>query len=111
MKKQPKIILAITIIILLFLSYWYLPILPFQPRIHDGTGDHNLLKSTIENKTHADLICNTSSIIEHDPDFAKVYMAEKKLLLDVLVDGDEGLYARAKNIVDDYYTSHPAKSN
>ena len=30
----------------------------------------------------ADLIHNTSSIVEHDPEFAKIYLAEKRLMLD-----------------------------
>jgi (p)ppGpp synthase/HD superfamily hydrolase len=34
----------------------------------------------------ADLIDNTSSIVEHDPKFAKTYLAEKRLLLDVMRD-------------------------
>jgi (p)ppGpp synthase/HD superfamily hydrolase len=33
----------------------------------------------------ADLISNTTNIVEHDPDFAKIYLAEKELLLDVMV--------------------------
>lgn len=32
----------------------------------------------------ADLISNTSSIVEHDPDFARVYLSEKRALLEVL---------------------------
>ncbi len=32
----------------------------------------------------ADLISNTSSIVKHDPEFAKVYLEEKRLLLDVM---------------------------
>lgn len=32
----------------------------------------------------ADLISNTSSIVEHDPSFAKVYLKEKRALLDVM---------------------------
>lgn len=51
----------------------------------------------------ADLISNSKSIIKHDPKFAKTYMAEKRELLKVLIDGDHTLYVRAKNIVDDYY--------
>lgn len=52
----------------------------------------------------ADLISNSKSITEHDADFSKVYMAEKRLLLeDALVGGDEKLYRWAKSIVDDYY--------
>lgn len=53
----------------------------------------------------ADLIDNTKSIISRDPEFAKVYMAEKRLLLEVLTGGDATLYAMAKQIVDDYYAT------
>lgn len=51
----------------------------------------------------ADLIDNTESIIEHDPDFAKIYMAEKRLLLTVLTEGDSVLYSMAQDIIDRYY--------
>lgn len=51
----------------------------------------------------ADLINNTKSIVKHDPKFAKVYMAEKRKLLEVLKEGDELLYSIAYNIVEDYY--------
>lgn len=39
----------------------------------------------------ADLIDNTHSIVAHDPDFAVVYMREKRLLLDVLTKADPTL--------------------
>lgn len=52
----------------------------------------------------ADLIDNSESILEHDPEFAKVYMAEKKLLLEVLTKGAPVLMDRAKAIVDNYYS-------
>jgi (p)ppGpp synthase/HD superfamily hydrolase len=42
----------------------------------------------------ADLLSNTRSITQHDAKFAKVYMAEKELLLAVLTKGDRVLYAR-----------------
>lgn len=48
----------------------------------------------------ADLISNSKSICEHDKDFAKVYIKEKELLLEVLTEGDPTLYAQAKNIVE-----------
>ena len=51
----------------------------------------------------ADLIDNTSSIVKYDPEFAKVYMAEKKLLLGVLIDGHPTLYTMAQAIVRKYY--------
>lgn len=43
----------------------------------------------------ADLIDNTNSIVQYDPDFAKVYLKEKLALLDVLTEGDEILWMRA----------------
>lgn len=45
----------------------------------------------------ADLISNTSSIVKHDPKFAKVYLEEKRLLLDVLTKADGGLLKIARN--------------
>lgn len=47
----------------------------------------------------ADLIDNAGSIVAHDEKFARVYIREKALLLDVLVDGDPALHARASRIV------------
>jgi len=51
----------------------------------------------------ADLIHNSISIIEHAPGFAKIYMAEKRLLLEVLKEGNSTLYEKATKIVDDYF--------
>lgn len=51
----------------------------------------------------ADLIDNSHSIEKHDKNFAKVYMKEKNLLLDVLTKGDRILYKKAQEIVSDYY--------
>ena len=48
----------------------------------------------------ADLISNTKSIVEHDKEFAKVYIKEKELLLEVLTEGDPTLYAQAKALVE-----------
>lgn len=39
----------------------------------------------------ADLISNTSSIVEHDPKFAVTYLAEKRMLLQVLTAADQRL--------------------
>lgn len=36
----------------------------------------------------ADIISNTSSIVQHDPDFSVTYLEEKRLMLDVLSDAD-----------------------
>lgn len=58
----------------------------------------------------ADLLSNSASIMQHDPKFAKVYMREKLALLDALVGGDAVLLARAKHIVDQYYTAYPPRT-
>lgn len=50
----------------------------------------------------ADLIDNSKSIVEHDPDFAKVYMQEKAELLGVLLGGDQMLWRKASDIVTQY---------
>jgi (p)ppGpp synthase/HD superfamily hydrolase len=47
----------------------------------------------------ADLISNTKSIVAHDKKFAKVYLEEKRLLLDVMTRGDAGLMAEARKHV------------
>jgi len=47
----------------------------------------------------ADLIDNTRSIVERDPSFAKVYLAEKALLLEVLRDGDATLWEMAHGMM------------
>jgi hypothetical protein len=51
----------------------------------------------------ADLIDNTSSITARDEHFAKVYMSEKRLLLNVLRDGDKTLHKRAQKLLKAYY--------
>ena len=48
----------------------------------------------------ADLISNSKSICEHDKDFARVYIKEKELLLEVLTEGDPTLYAQARAVVE-----------
>jgi (p)ppGpp synthase/HD superfamily hydrolase len=47
----------------------------------------------------ADLIANTRSIVAHDPAFAKIYLAEKRMLLEVLTRGDAALMAEARATV------------
>ncbi len=47
----------------------------------------------------ADLIDNSRSIIERDPKFARIYLEEKRLLLEVLKEGDPTLWAIADQIV------------
>lgn len=43
----------------------------------------------------ADLIANTRSILAYDVEFAKVYLEEKRLLMEVLVKADPSLRERA----------------
>ena len=44
----------------------------------------------------ADLISNTASIVQHDPQFAQVYLEEKRLLLNVMTKADHRLVAIAR---------------
>ena len=54
----------------------------------------------------ADLIDNTKSICSFDPEFAKVYMPEKKALLEVLQDGgDPMLFSLADGLVQKYFSA------
>lgn len=52
---------------------------------------------------YADLISNTSSIAEHDPDFAKVYFREKATLLKAMTKGNTALWNRAAKLIPDQY--------
>lgn len=47
----------------------------------------------------ADLLSNCSSIKMYDPEFAKVYLDEKRQLMQVLHKGDKTLYDQVKKIV------------
>ncbi len=47
----------------------------------------------------ADLIDNSLTICEYDKDFAKIYLAEKELLLPELIDGNIHLWNLANNIL------------
>lgn len=46
----------------------------------------------------ADIISNTGSIVQHDPKFAEVYLAEKRALLAVLTAADRRLFALAQSL-------------
>lgn len=48
----------------------------------------------------ADLIDNTSSIVKHDPRFAKIYLKEKEDMLKVLIGGNEILLEQAHKILE-----------
>ena len=49
----------------------------------------------------ADLIDNTSSIVQYDKGFARSYLREKDLLLEVLKHGNAELWARAYSVLQD----------
>lgn len=61
-----------------------------------GIDRRRLGRSSVEVQTIklADLLSNTKSIVEHDPKFAKTYLAEARMLLDVLTKGDASLKGR-----------------
>lgn len=63
----------------------------------------HLSKASPEAKTIklADLIHNSDSILEHDVGFARVYLKEKRALLEVLKEGDTTLLSKAWSIVDE----------
>ncbi|MBD3894651.1 bifunctional (p)ppGpp synthetase/guanosine-3',5'-bis(diphosphate) 3'-pyrophosphohydrolase [Halomonas sp. ML-15] len=48
---------------------------------------------------YADLIDNTTSIVARDPGFARVYLAEKRLLLEVMTAGDQALKRKAWRVL------------
>ncbi len=58
----------------------------------------------------ADLIVNTRDIVERDPVFAKVYIPEKVLLLEVLRGGDEALWNIAHDMVIKYLAATQVKN-
>jgi (p)ppGpp synthase/HD superfamily hydrolase len=49
---------------------------------------------------YADLIDNTSSITEHDKDFAKVYLKEKEAIIKVMNQGNQILYTMCKKVLE-----------
>ena len=51
----------------------------------------------------ADVIDNSKSICEHDPEFAAIYMLEKKALLVMLQTGNAHLFQIANSIVQEYF--------
>lgn len=50
----------------------------------------------------ADLISNTKSIATRDPHFAVTYLREKRLLMPLLTEGNQILYARAMELLERY---------
>lgn len=58
----------------------------------------------------ADLISNTASIVLHDPEFAAIYMQEKRELLKVMRSADPGLLSLANYIVGKYFAEQEARA-
>lgn len=52
----------------------------------------------------ADIIDNTREILRYDPDFARLYLLEKKLQLEALTRGNDCLRQRAQEIITDGIT-------
>jgi (p)ppGpp synthase/HD superfamily hydrolase len=52
----------------------------------------------------ADLISNSRSIVQHDPNFARVYLKEKARILEVCSDADPGVLAEAQRVLMDAET-------
>lgn len=50
----------------------------------------------------ADMIHNSESVQQNDPDFWRVYREEKRMLLDVLTRADENLVSVARSIIEGY---------
>ena len=48
---------------------------------------------------YADFIDNTSTILQHDPKFGRLYLQEKKMMLEVMDGGDRALREQAMEIV------------
>jgi (p)ppGpp synthase/HD superfamily hydrolase len=48
----------------------------------------------------ADVIDNVSDILEHDREFARVYLMEKKMLMEHLHEGDPALYGKATELLE-----------
>lgn len=61
-------------------------------RIQQTSGESQTVK-------YADIIDNCREIVQHDPDFARVFLRECKNLLRVMKKGREGLYAEAVETV------------
>jgi (p)ppGpp synthase/HD superfamily hydrolase len=71
-------------------------------RIRKAIDRDHLAEASAEGQTIklADLISNTAAIVPHDPDFATVYLREKRDLLEVLTRGHPELMRRAKEQIE-----------
>lgn len=83
---------------------WMLSDLETGNRAHRQTLSRERLASTqgwIQDIKLADIISNASSIKLHDPSFAKVYLREKKAMVDVLNYSNPELRRIAYNMIGD----------
>ncbi|MBP3958318.1 bifunctional (p)ppGpp synthetase/guanosine-3',5'-bis(diphosphate) 3'-pyrophosphohydrolase [Gemmata sp. G18] len=73
------------------------PIVEGNRAVRKQAAREHLARSSPEGATIklADLIDNTSSIVAHDKGFARTYLGEKGILLEVLRHGDSALWKRA----------------
>ena len=95
-------------------------VMDVSDHVFDGMGNRakrkqlykeQILKSNPPSKSVklADILDNAQSIIEHDPGFAKVWMAEKQDLLPCLSDGHPQLYLRVSTLIHNYYNKPKEK--
>ena len=87
-------------------------IVSFVTKVVDGTeiGRENAARINISHAARgssasktvklADVIDNASDIVDHDPDFARVYLREKKMLMEHLEEGDPILFRRASALLE-----------
>lgn len=73
-------------------------------RVHVGCGSANVHTVKL-----ADLISNSGTIVQRDHKFAKIYMEEKRLLVNVLYRGHPELLKRANEILDSYFNPQQRK--
>ena len=65
-----------------------------------------MAKASPEAKTIrlADIYDNLKDITQADPGFARIYMKEKRLMMnEALMEGDSGLYSEVQKLIDNYY--------
>lgn len=57
----------------------------------------------------ADIYDNIKSIEDENPEFAKIYMSEKRLMLEVLEGVNEVLYIQVNSIIENYFVRNTKK--
>lgn len=64
------------------------------------------IKPQYQSVKYADLIDNSSSIVERDPNFSKTYIPEKEAILYIMNQGDSNLYKEARSICLNYFLKY-----